>query len=211
MKRYKAITIAMAIALTVTGCKTDEEPDWNAGKTDTTTQTPSTPEQNQDPSTPSNTASIQDIRLNELNGNGTKYIELYNTAAEEVDISGVQLRKDAETIVYVAPEGTKIAAKSILTLLADQPDYTTGFTSGLSAKKSVIIELLAPDDAVIDVFKNPSVSSGETWGLKDPKYNGEIDGTAYCRIPDGTGSWFKAEGTQGTSNDAAAVTETISW
>ena len=163
-------TLTIGFALALTGCKTDEEPDWDKLAQTDQTQPSTTPGQTDEPSSPQGTAGIRDIRLNELNGNGDKYIELYNLASEAVDISGMQLRKDAEKIVYVAPEGTRIAAKSILTLMANQADFSTGFNSGLSAKKSVIIELLTPDgNEVVDVFKNPSQSAGEVWGATDPK------------------------------------------
>lgn len=139
--------------------------------------------------------------LNELNGNDPKYIELYNKGTEEIDITGVQIKKDDEDIVYVAPEGTRIAAGAFLRLLSDQPDYSTGFSSGLSAKKSVMIELLEPDGTTrIDVFKNLKGDGSESWGEKSPKYNGEENGQSFGRYPDGTGKWMMMSPTEGTAN-----------
>lgn len=140
--------------LLISGCKTDEEPDWGEP------ETPVTPDDDAD----NDAASYNAVRLNELNGNGDKYIELYNTATRPVDVSGMQLRKDAEKTVYVAPEGTVVAANGVLLLLANQADYATGFTSGLSAKKSVLIELLGPGGDLVDEFRNPSKSKGDVWG-----------------------------------------------
>lgn len=152
------------------------------------------------------------LRLNELNGNDPKYIELYNTSTEAIDITGVSLRKDAEKIVYVAPKGTTIEGHGFLVLLSDQEDYSTGFTSGLSAKKSVMIELLQPDETLIDVFKNLSQEKGEKWGENDPLYNGDETGMAYARDKDGTGDWYMMDATQGSSNaNAVNKGDKIEW
>ena len=148
--------------------------------------------------------------LNGLNGNKPKYIELYNNSDVEIDLTGVQLKKDDEEIVYVAPEGTKIAAHSFLVLYADAKDYSEGFTSGLSAKKAVKIELLSPKGEQLDVFENLPVNSGESWG-DDPKYNGEDAGQAYGRQPDGSDNWVMIDATEGTSNNEAKAGEKIEW
>lgn len=153
------------------------------------------------------------LALNELNGNDPKYIELYNNSNKEMDITGIQIKKDASDIVYVAPKDTKIAAHGYLVLLADQEDYTTGFTSGLSAKKSVMIELLSPDgNNRIDVFKNLKEDGSETWGDKKPKYNGETENMAFARKVDGTGKWYMMKATKGTSNELTEETgDEIVW
>lgn len=150
--------------------------------------------------------------LNELNGNKPKFIELYNGSDKEMDITGVKILKDGKSApVYVAPEGTKIAARGILVLLSDQADYSTGFTSGLSAKKSVKIELLSPDDTSIDVFENLSVALGQAWGEDDPKYNGETAEMAYARRDNGA-EWYLMKATQGESNsNTTEVGEKIEW
>ena len=149
------------------------------------------------------------LALNELCGNKPqKYIELYNASSAPMDIAGVQLRKDGDEIVYVAPAGTTIAVGGFLLLPADQDDYTTGFTSGLSAKKSVKIELLDPDAKVLDVFMDKSRSQGEVWGTDDPLYNGDESGNTYGRYPDGTGKWYMTTASAGTAN-AAGETEIV--
>lgn len=150
--------------------------------------------------------------LNELNGNKPKYIELYNGTNHELDITGVQIKKDDADIVYVAPEGTKITAHGFLVLLSDQTDYSTGFTSGLSAKKSVKIELLSPspENTAIDVFKNLAENGESVWG-ENPKYNGETEGMAYARKDNGSG-WYMMKATQGESNSTTTALGTkIEW
>ena len=145
--------------------------------------------------------------LNELNGNDPKYIELYNGSDEQMDITGVKLRKDNEEFVYTAPEGTVIPSKGFLKLLADQSDPANGFSSGLSAKKSVMIELFAPDGTtLIDVFKNQSQEKGDSWGESDPKYNGDENKMSYGRYPDGAaGKWYMTTPTAGTANARGSV------
>ena len=148
--------------------------------------------------------------LNELNGNKPKYIELYNSTARALAITGVKIKKDDGDIVYIAPEGTKIQSHGFLVLLSDQADYSTGFTSGLSAKKSVKIELLSPEETAIDVFKNLTDAGEEVWG-ETPKYNGETEGMAYARKDNGA-EWYMMKATQGESNSTTAGLSTkIEW
>lgn len=161
---------------------------------------------------PDYTELVENLVLNELNGNDPKYIELYNKSDKALDIAGVIIRKDDKSSeVYVAPAGTTIAAHGFLMLPADQPSYGTGFTSGLSAKKSVKIELFAPDGTTsIDVFKNLMNDGSETWGEK-PKYNGETNGQSYARYPDGTGDWYLTTPTQDAANTQGAEADKITW
>lgn len=156
---------------------------------------------------PDASARYDGLVLNELNGNDPKYIELYNGSDAPMDISGVKLRKDDEEIVYTAPDGTTVAARGFLKLLADQSDPALGFSSGLSAKKSVMIELLAPDGVtLIDCFKNPSLEKGDSWGESDPCYNGDDEGLSYGRYPDGAaGHWYMTTPTEGTANVGGSV------
>ena len=190
-KNILSIAVFCLAAMSLAGCKTDEEPQWE------TEVIP--PVENPDNSgdngnnngggSTEDTADYRSIRLNELDGNKPKFIELFNTSAQTVDISGMQLRKNGDELIYVAPTGTKIAAGGFLMLLSDQTDYALGFTSGLSAKKSVMIELLGPDGKVVDVFANPSKAAGNVWDETDPKYSGDTTGEAYGRKPDGTCEW----------------------
>lgn len=210
MKRNILYLAAICLAaLLLAGCKTDEEPEWEdvvVPPVDNTVNGDNNNDQK-----PEETIDFRAIRLNELDGNKPKFIELYNTASQAVDISGMKLRKNGEEIVYEAPAGTTIAAGGFLMLLSDQADYTTGFTSGLSAKKSVMIELLGPDDTLVDVFANPSQAMGNVWDETDPVFNGDATKEAYGRKPDGTGEWYMIQRTEGASNNDAATSVKIIW
>lgn len=210
MKRNILYLAAICLAaLLLAGCKTDEEPEWEdvvVPPVDNTVNGDNNNDQK-----PEETIDFRAIRLNELDGNKPKFIELYNTASQAVDISGMKLRKNGEEIVYEAPAGTTIAAGGFLMLLSDQAGYTTGFTSGLSAKKSVMIELLGPDDTLVDVFANPSQAMGNVWDETDPVFNGDATQEAYGRKPDGTGEWYMIQRTEGASNNDAATSVKIIW
>lgn len=144
------------------------------------------------------------LKLNELNGNN-KFIELYNASDAEIDISGVYFFKDDED-KSALPEGTAIAAHGFITVWSEKADDIPSdaliFEFGLSADKSVKIELLAPDGRSLDVFKNISVSLGETWGEDDGKYNSKDKGS-FARETDGTGDWYIMSATCGATNAGA--------
>lgn len=196
--RYILSLAAIGAAVALTGCKTDKEPAWDEVET-------SEPE-------PGKTADVKSVRLNELNGNKpTKYIELYNTSDQTVDISGVKMVKNGSEEIYVAPKGTTIEGHGYKVLVSDQTSYSTGFTSGLSAKKSLMIELTTSDGSLIDVFKDPSIAKGNTWDEADPKYNGNDTGEAYGRNADGTGDWYMIAPTQGMTNNGAKTSTKITW
>ena len=210
MKRNILYLAAICLAaLSLAGCKTDDEPEWEDVVVPPVDNTENG--DNNNDQKPEEVIDFRAIRLNELDGNKPKFIELYNTASQAVDISGMKLRKNGEEIIYEAPAGTTIAAGGFLMLLSDQADYTTGFTSGLSAKKSVMIELLGPDDTLVDVFANPSQAMGNVWDETDPVFNGDATKEAYGRKPDGTGEWYMIQRTEGASNNDAATSEKITW
>ena len=202
------LSLCCLAAISLTGCKTDEEPQWEI-EVETPVDKPGESDSNDD--LKDDIADFRAIRLNELDGNKPKFIELYNTSSQAVDISGMKLRKNGDEMVYEAPVGTTIAAGGYLALLSDQTDYAIGFSAGFSAKKSVQIELLGPDGSVVDIFTNPSKASGNVWDETDPMYNGDATGEAYGRKPDGSGEWYMIKSTMGASNNNAATSEKITW
>lgn len=218
MKKTIMMAASACIVIAVmTGCKTDDEPVQEpqaptTGNNNGVTTPPTGDNGGQgQPDGGDAVADFHAIRLNELNGNKPKFIELVNTADADVDISGMKLRKNGDEMVYEAPQGTVIPAKGLLVLLSDQEDPALGFNAGLSAKKSVQIELLGPEGSVIDIFVNPSLANGYIWDEGDPKYNGDATGLAYGRYPDGTGAWYMIESTQGQSNNSAKTSEQMTW
>ena len=142
--------------------------------------------------------------LNEINGDGTKYVELYNNSDNSIDLSGVVIKKN-DSELYTIPSGTSIAGKSTKTFVSG-----TDFSGGISAKKSLKIELFAPDGTTsIDVFKNLNSDDTEVWDTNTPKYNGETNSQSYGRSPDGTGDWYMLTATRDASNESGS--EKIIW
>lgn len=146
--------------------------------------------------------------LNEVNGNGTKYVELYNNSDNTIDISGVVIKKNGSTL-HTIPDGVTIGSKSFKTFVSGK-DGGADFSGGISAKKSLLIELTKPDGkTILDAFKNLNNDETETWDTSTPKYNGETNNESYGRHPNGTGSWYMMPITQNTSNSEG--TTKIEW
>ena len=181
------------------------------------TGTPDNPEEGGDnePVTPEDpTADYTAIKLNELNGND-KFIELYNSSDKAIDFAGVYFTKDGED-TFTVPQNTVIKAGGFLTIWSEKSDAVGNgeiaedspyiFNFGLSADKSVMIELFSPDGTSIDIFKNLSKSLGESWGEDDGKYDSKDKGS-FARENDGTGDWYIMSATAGKSNNAAEKAE----
>ena len=128
-KNILSIAVFCLAAMSLAGCKTDEEPQWETEVIPPVVNPDNSGDNgnNNGGGSTEDTADYRSIRLNELDGNKPKFIELINTSAQTVDISGMQLRKNGDELIYVAPTGTKIAAGGFLMLLSDQTDYAIGF------------------------------------------------------------------------------------
>ena len=135
------------------------------------------------------------LRLNELNGND-KFIEIYNTGAEAVNMTGVYIEKDGAQN-WLADNTVKIEAGGYLLLYsedvqADMPDYSESliFHSGLSAKKNVRIQLFTPAGVSIDDFNLTNIDANDPAYIPAP--------ASYSRNADG--NWYYADATPGEVN-----------
>ncbi len=140
------------------------------------------------------------LRLNELNGND-KFIEIYNTGAEAVNMNGVYIEKDGSQN-WLADNTVTIEAGGYLLLYsedvqADMPDYPESliFHSGLSAKKNVRIQLFTPAGESIDDFNLVDIDQNDPAYIPAPG--------SYSRNADG--SWYYADATPGAANVDGAV------
>lgn len=140
--------------------------------------------------------------LNELNGND-KFIELYNGASEAIDITGIQINKDDNGIVWTAPSRTIKAGEYLLLYSEDVViageaqegyDKTLVFGSGLSSKKAVHITLFKPDGStVVDDF---NLVNHPTPGEKiKGSYGRNKDGKWYIQ-PEATPGKANVDGTE---------------
>ena len=137
--------------------------------------------------------------LNELNGND-KFIEIYNSGADAINLNGVYIEKDGAQN-WLSDNSVKIEAGAYLVLysedvVADHPEVpeTMIFHSGLSAKKNVRIQLFTPAGASIDDFNLTAIElNGDAYG-----YAGNQAPASYSRNADG--NWYYADATPGDAN-----------
>ena len=204
MKKVFYIALCLSV-LIMAGCKNDSEQDYleyleslnsNSGGGS-----------NSSDENPDNTSGLALLAINELNGN-EKFIELYNGNETELDITGIQLRKDDSKIIYQAPSGTVIPPKGFLVLNGNATDYSEGFTSGLSADKATMIQLLDMDGHEMDIFKNVPADPSGQWN--DPgTYTCKPGKGSFSRYPDGNGKWYVGESTPFSANEKGNIE--IKW
>ena len=141
--------------------------------------------------------------LNELSGAGEdneKFWELYNTGDVEIDLKGVYINKDEE-LAWTGAEGVKIPAKGFYAIVGAKGTTPDGFSSGFSAKKSVIVELYAPDGKKLDTFQRGE--KGNAWGDQGLDNNKG----SWSRVPDGTGYFqITPKATPGAANNGEGAT-----
>ena len=133
------------------------------------------------------------LKLNELNGND-KFIEIINTGSAPINIKGIKILKDTKD-VWTGPN-RDLAAGAFLLLYSEDVVVSGGahegydpelvFTSGLSAKKAVRVQLNDPVGNPLDDFNLVTVSKTAP--------------ASYSRVPDGTGNWFFTPATPGVKN-----------
>ena len=136
--------------------------------------------------------------LNELNGND-KFIELYNKGTEAVALKGVYIKKDENGVIWKAGDITLAAGAYLLlysedVIAEEHPEYEGSglvFSSGLSAKKAVHVQLFTPQGVSIDDFNLVDYSTPAP--------------ASYSRCPDGTGAWTYAAATPGAANAASTT------
>jgi hypothetical protein len=120
-----------------------------------------------------------------------KFIELFNTTNEAIDISGVYFERNNEGTVGTIPANTIMAAGAYYILGTKNnttnpsnpgEPYDNSISSGFSAKKSIRFKMLTPTGNQIDVFLRGDESNLDA-NISDmaPK--------SYSRIPNGTGMW----------------------
>ena len=135
---------------------------------------------------------IGGVVLNEINCEGTDWVELHNQSGAPVDLSGWLLTDDPLTQNpprsdhrYFFPAATTIAAgtKLVVERLAG------GFPFGISCGSDTI-RLADGTAALVDQFVVPLLSApGDTWG----------------RVPDATGPWVETAPTKGSINEASSA------
>ncbi len=135
------------------------------------------------------------LRLNELNGND-KFIEIYNSGTEALNLKGVYIEKDGnqnwagDATVSVEAGGYLVLWSEDVAL--DHPDVSESliFHSGLSAKKNVRIQLFSPAAESIDDFNLTNIDANDPAYIPAP--------ASYSRNADG--KWYYSDATPGEVN-----------
>lgn len=127
------------------------------------------------------------LKFNEVYGAGAdeeKFFELYNASDFPIKLIGVTINKDEE-LTWTGIDGEVVEPKGFFAIIGGKGTTERGFSSGFSAKKSVLLELFAPDGTKIDFFQRGEKGSDGKWGASLSNNNG-----SWSRIPDGTGKWM---------------------
>lgn len=138
------------------------------------------------------------LKLNEVSGAGAdeeKFFELYNGSDFDIKLTGVTISKDEETC-WTGIDGEVVPAKGFFAIIGGKGTTPRGFSSGFSAKKSVLVELFDNKGNKIDQFQRGEKGSDGKWGASLSDNKG-----SWSRIPNGTGKWMiTATATPGAAN-----------
>ncbi len=130
------------------------------------------------------------LKLNEVYGAGAdneKFFELYNGSDFDIKLTGVTINKD-EALTWTGIDGEVVPAKGFFAIIGSKGSTDRGFSSGFSAKKSVIVELFDNKGNKIDTFQRGEKMDTGEWGASLPNNKG-----SWSRVPDGTGRWIITE------------------
>ena len=130
------------------------------------------------------------LKLNEVYGAGAdneKFFELYNGSDFDIKLTGVTISKD-EANCWTGIDGEVVPAKGWFAIIGAKGTTERGFSSGFSAKKSVLVELFDNKGNKIDQFQRGEKGDDGTWGASLANNKG-----SWSRIPDGTGKWKMTE------------------
>ncbi len=169
------------------------------------------------------------IKINELDGN-TKFIELYNTSAAAVDISGMKIKKNGTAFLlktsadgggdWAVPASTSIPANSWMVITLDKGNTANSAPAGtkislvandgLSARQHLLIQLYRPDGTtLVDTFDRNSTPPGlydgnsitEDYSKTVAAGGGGV--YSFARVPDGSGSFVLTVESAGLANTAS--------
>lgn len=152
-----------------------------------------------------------DLVINEMNGTGDEWLELYNNGPVAIDLDGIAIAdSDKDTGLPKTdqamrfPKGTSIAKGGYVLVVLDKKNSTPGPYPATQCLKGI-------DVGCFFALFSISVQRGETVYLLASD-NTVMSSTAYpntldagssdsvCRSPDGTGAWITCTATPGAPN-----------
>ncbi len=150
-------------------------------------------------------AEVTKIVLNEVYGAGDdnkKFFELYNAGTTPVSLEGYTIKKDEE-LCWTGIAGEEIQVGGFFAIVGAKNTTERGFSSGFSAKKTVLVELFDAAGEKVDQFQRGE--KGEGWGATIDPVSG-----SWSRVPDGTGAWKITETfTPGEANSTEGETDPL--
>ena len=160
------------------------------------------------------------VVINEVNADA-KYIELYNLSGVAVDLGGWTIRKNNEgpiadmegTGSFVIAEGTILPGKGYALLNCkgannEHQGVALGTSSsGVSGKKSLLLELINNEGERVDYF----VNSGNEHPAAVDVWDGAVEHTfdIAARIPDGGGWWVVDTATPAAKNEGEEIAQFV--
>ena len=143
------------------------------------------------------------LKLNEVYGAGAdneKFFELYNGSDFDIKLTGVTISKD-EGNCWTGIDGEVVPAKGWFAIIGAKGTTERGFSSGFSAKKSVLVELFDNKGNKIDQFQRGEKMDTGEWGASLSNVK-----TSWIRVPDGTGKWMISDApTPGEKNPSTGT------
>ena len=141
--------------------------------------------------------------INELYGageDGEKYIELFNNGDDPIKLDGVTIKKD-EAVTWTGVKDEVVMGHSYFLIVGASNVAGEGgsgpnprpMIKGLSAKKTLLIELFNPKGELINKFQRGE--KGDGWGATISKND-----LTWSRCPNGTGKFMIADKTFGSKN-----------
>ena len=156
--------------------------------------------------------------INEVNTKA-KYIELYNPTEEDINLGGWTIHKNNEGAIddkdgfglFAVAEGTIIPAKgyAVLNCKGMQNEHSgvdLGVSnSGVSGKKSLLLELINAEGARVDFFVNTAQERPTAVDAWDEAVEHTFD--VACRMPDGGEWWVVDTPTAGAANTGEQIAQ----
>lgn len=170
------------------------------------------------PTPPEDENTQKRVVINEVNTDA-KYIELYNTTFASVDLSGWTIHKNNEGAIddasgegsFVVAEGTIIPPHGYAVLnCKGQSNEHSGVdlgvsNSGVSGKKSLLLELIDAEGERVDHFVNSAAEHPAATDAWDDAVEHTFD--VACRMPDGGEWWVVENPTPGAQNEGEQVAQ----
>lgn len=139
--------------------------------------------------------------LNEINSSPDDWVELMNTDAETIDLSGMELRDNSDDHRWRFPAGSALAAGKLLVVDAkssglvyddQKKTFVEGtFEAAVGIGSGDAIRLYDKDGNLLDTY---------SW-TEHASYNGDAAKASYGRFPDGSGAFCLMKETKGAANE----------